>query len=474
MAKLRRFKNTLLAKNATSAPQKFPLILVLWVTAGLALAIGIGALATNEMVTSDKKRVSIDQSYESLSQFARNLPPEALRSSPGLRSGQHQVVENAEKTIHERVLASHKPIIGPNGESTNSYLAQGAGTGNHYDWDAENRLIRVTYPGAENNSQFIYDPVGHFVKIIETRGGTVTDTKQFIWSGDELAEERDATGTVTKQFFNLGVRIGSSNHFYSKDHQDSIRELTDQSGTIVAEYQYDPWGVPTKIQGSMSTDMGFCRYYKHKPSGLYLTVHRPYNPSLGRFITRDPIHEAGGSNLYTYVGNSPINYYDPSGLAPFPGEWYPTQSGEFPFPSSGGVALPGGGVPVSYPGGRIIYPEPIPIPTARSVPVGTSKFCPPRGQLGDLTPAEISKIQAVVNQAGRPIDVVGSAARGVRITGSDIDYTTAPAWRQYFDPARLPGLDPKTGILRGGPNPFEGPSIRFEPGVPPVFIPKRQ
>lgn len=95
-----------------------------------------------------------------------------------------------------------------------------------------------------------------------------------------------------------------------------------------------------------------------------------------------------------------------------------------------------------------------------------------------LTFAEVRQIQSIVNQAGRPLDVVGSAATGTRRgvgtnlpigkgpgTRSDIDYVTGPSSLPYFDglQGKLPSLDPKTGIIPGCPNPNIGPSIRFEP-----------
>jgi uncharacterized protein RhaS with RHS repeats len=40
----------------------------------------------------------------------------------------------------------------------------------------------------------------------------------------------------------------------------------------------------------------------------------PSYPSLGRFLSRDPIGFAGGLNLYEYAGNSPVDSVDPDGL----------------------------------------------------------------------------------------------------------------------------------------------------------------
>jgi RHS repeat-associated protein len=68
--------------------------------------------------------------------------------------------------------------------------------------------------------------------------------------------------------------------------------MTDASGNIVAQYQYDAFGNPTRIAGSgPDSDFLYAGYFYHQPSGLYCTAHRIYNPKLGRWLNRDPIDD---------------------------------------------------------------------------------------------------------------------------------------------------------------------------------------
>lgn len=185
---------------------------------------------------------------------------------------------------------------------------------NSYSWDACDRLIKITYPGTGNNTQFLYSPWGKFVSIVETVSGTVNSTKQFVWCGSYAAEARNATSAIVAQYYALGQTISGSKYYYTADHLQSVREMTDTSGTIQAQYSYDPFGRTLQIQGTLSSDSQYAGYYFHAASGLNLTVYRAYNPNLGRFINRDPIEEFGGINLYGYAGNSSANFTDPSGL----------------------------------------------------------------------------------------------------------------------------------------------------------------
>ena len=104
------------------------------------------------------------------------------------------------------------------------------------------------------------------------------------------------------------------------NHLGSITEATNNSGSVLGEIAYDPWGVSKQLQGSYVPDFVYAGYYLHARSGLNLTLHRAYSSSLGRFINRDPIEEKAGLNLFAYVDNEPINLSDSSGLC---AQWVP-------------------------------------------------------------------------------------------------------------------------------------------------------
>jgi RHS repeat-associated protein len=183
-----------------------------------------------------------------------------------------------------------------------------------YEWDATNRLAAITYIGQSIRTEFTYDGLGRRVKIVEMDNGTVTSTKNFVWDGSQTAEERDAANQVTKRFFARGEQTEGTVYYYTHDHLGSMREMTDSTGIIRARYDYDPFGNRTKLSGDLDCDMGYTGHYFHASSHLHLSLYRPFDSVLGRWISRDPIGEDGGVNLYGYVENQPINANDPLGL----------------------------------------------------------------------------------------------------------------------------------------------------------------
>jgi RHS repeat-associated protein len=85
-------------------------------------------------------------------------------------------------------------------------------------------------------------------------------------------------------------------------------------GTVVARYDYDPYGRSTTVLGTTPTDFNFTGLYRHSKSNVDLATYRAYDPDLGRWLHRDPIGEKGGLNLYAYATNNPTGLVDPLGL----------------------------------------------------------------------------------------------------------------------------------------------------------------
>jgi len=173
-----------------------------------------------------------------------------------------------------------------------------------------------------NYSQFSYDSYGRNTKIVETVSGSVTDTRQAVWCIDDKrltkpCEERDASGTLVKKFFSFGQMNSSSKLFTALDHLESVREMTDNSGVLQAQYKPDPFGRIEKILESTASDFQYAGYYQHGRSGLDLALLRQYSPFQARWISRDPIGELEGANLFCYVSNHPTMLTDPTGLGDF-------------------------------------------------------------------------------------------------------------------------------------------------------------
>ena len=211
----------------------------------------------------------------------------------------------------------------PNGNLTND------GAGKTYAWDAANRLVKITQTGGVTD--FVYDGLGR--RVQEKLNGTVI--KQWVWcDGAQPCEERDASNAVTKRFYAQGEQINGIVYFFATDHLGSVREMTDSSGAIRARYDYDSFGRTVKISGDLEADFGFTGFYRHQSSGLSLTLYRAYDAGLGRWLSRDPIGENGGVNLYGYVGGNPTGLIDPLGLVESPGWMRATIPGQIAWDSS--------------------------------------------------------------------------------------------------------------------------------------------
>ena|GEM_PF-5163089 len=106
------------------------------------------------------------------------------------------------------------------------------------------------------------------------------------------------------------------------DHLGTPRYLSNSNASIIWRWQSDAFGStladedPDGDGQRFVFNLRFPGQYFDGESGLYYNYFRYYDPSIGRYITSDPIGLNAGVNTYAYVESNPINFFDSFGLSP--------------------------------------------------------------------------------------------------------------------------------------------------------------
>jgi RHS repeat-associated protein len=101
------------------------------------------------------------------------------------------------------------------------------------------------------------------------------------------------------------------------DHAGSVRLVVNtETGDIAQRIDYDSWGWVTNDTEPGFQPFGFGGGIYDRDTGLVRFGTRDYDPSLGRWVSKDPERFEGGTNLYLYAGGDPVNYVDPGGDLP--------------------------------------------------------------------------------------------------------------------------------------------------------------
>ena len=174
-----------------------------------------------------------------------------------------------------------------------------------YTYDGLNEL--KSYRGKnEQNATYEYMP-NHY-RISKTVDGTKTYQ---LWDNDRVVSEFDSELNM-KINYRIGtngqVLSDSKENLYSYDGHGNLVNGKDNSSTTV----YDAYGNKTEDIGIGDAPFGYCGEYTDLSSGLIYLRNRYYDPSIGRFISEDPVKN--GLNWYIYCSNNPINRIDPFGL----------------------------------------------------------------------------------------------------------------------------------------------------------------
>ena len=184
-----------------------------------------------------------------------------------------------------------------------------------YDYDFENRLASIAFSDGSTNG-FAYYPNGKRLSTIARSGAE----SFYFYDGLNLLAETNDGGPTTARYTSAGLDgwlsedRGSSSYYYLSDALRSVTGLTDAGQAMAASVRYDAFGQIKARTGAVVPAFGFTGREYDQESGLYFFRARYYDPAAGRFISADPIGLAGGTNLYVYVQNNPINVIDPLGL----------------------------------------------------------------------------------------------------------------------------------------------------------------
>ena len=188
---------------------------------------------------------------------------------------------------------------------------------NHY-----NALNQLTETLTKNYKvSFTYDAEG-----LRT-GKTVNGEKTvYVWDGDQVVMELSKGGAVQKRYIRGNDLVyadkgeNTEKTYYVTDMHGNVVQLLDESGNVTKTYEYDSFGNEVKPEKKDENPYRYCgEYYDNETEEVYLRA-RYYEPSVGRFITRDTYtgesDEPLSLHLYTYCYNNPVDYLDDSGNCP--------------------------------------------------------------------------------------------------------------------------------------------------------------
>ncbi|MFZ5968225.1 MAG: S8 family serine peptidase [Bacillota bacterium] len=159
------------------------------------------------------------------------------------------------------------------------------------------------------------------ITVNTTTGAVTEDTLRFIYDGNKVILETDAVGNIKAQnIYGLNLitrKADNEKAYYMYNAHEDVTALTDASGNVLGTYQYDAFGNIREKTYEKPNPYTYAGYRYDEEMGLYYLNARYYDPKIARFITEDTyrgsLADPLSLNLYTYVSNNPIKYYDPTG-----------------------------------------------------------------------------------------------------------------------------------------------------------------
>ena len=169
-----------------------------------------------------------------------------------------------------------------------------------YSWDKNDRL---TQAGA---TSITYDPLG-----LISSYGDITFTVDPLGIGNVIGDSKSGATYIYGNGLEARVKDGKVS-YYVTDVRGSVVAIVDEDGNITHKYQYDEFGRVTQKEEADYNPFQYVGGYGviYLSEHLYYMRARHYDPTIGRFLSEDPVWS---TNLYPYADNNPIMGIDPQG-----------------------------------------------------------------------------------------------------------------------------------------------------------------
>ncbi len=237
----------------------------------------------------------------------------------------------ATQVVNFTVDSSQSTVFGYDANGNMSSSSAGVSPVFSYQYDAENRLTSVTSNGV-TVLQCWYDGLGRRVAKREITG-TQTNAVQYVWDKGGLVAVLSGDGELRECYTRCAGAVGdigglvavthytnaapTATYYLHNNHRGDV-VLARQNTNTVAAFDYTPFGELRKRTGSYQPRLRFNGKEYDASTGMYYFPYRYYAPVWSRWLTRDPIVEDGGNNLYGFVLNNPVSFVDLLGLKEVP------------------------------------------------------------------------------------------------------------------------------------------------------------
>lgn len=214
--------------------------------------------------------------------------------------------------VEQRTFDASDQVAGWSYDATGNLLGDDVAT---YTYDALQRLTSATQAGTTQTNSYNGDGL---LTAQSVGASTTRFTQDLTASYPNVLATHDDDG-ATQYLFGRGrlaERDANTIAWHVTDQQGSVRQLLDARGNTLATAHYDPWGMP--LGPARPSNFGYTGELQDGHTGLVYLRARWYQPSAGRFLSRDPFpgddREPLSLHRYAYVHNDPINGIDPSGM----------------------------------------------------------------------------------------------------------------------------------------------------------------